>query len=416
MKKVLVFLLALTMLAGLAACGAKEPEVDISGKYYATSCMMDGEEYPCDGEYVKLNSDGTGTVMFIDTEYDIDWVLSGSDFSFTDSDGDKFTGTYADGVLEGVYAGMDYVYDMNGAAPKKGAAAAAPAAEPEEEPEEEPVEEPVEEPAAFEPVGSDLGEYYVELVGVESFEDHNGDPAIRVYYDFTNNSEEVESGSEISVTAKQSGFELVTTYANYEDDVDEYGNDLLNVYPGVTIRCIEELSYNPEAGGTITITLEDWWSDETMTVEVDSANLPGAPAEAREIETIAEPTYTEGWETEGENGDCYFKILSAEVVDAAGYTDYDQVIRFYIEYTNNSDEAGSCWWNSYFYAYQDGIQLETSTAKDENDADEMYSTDVEPGETVECAVCYGLRTDSPVELTLVDSWNDVYIGLCAEVG
>ena len=91
-----------------------EDGIDIAGVYNATSCMIDGEEYPCDGEYVKLNSDGTGTVMFMDTEYDIDWVLSGSDFSFTDSDGDEFTGTYTDGVLEGNYAGIDYVFDING--------------------------------------------------------------------------------------------------------------------------------------------------------------------------------------------------------------------------------------------------------------------------------------------------------------
>lgn len=296
-------------------------------------------------------------------------------------------------------------------------AAAEPMGESAADPEGEPAAEPVEESAAaFEPVGAELGDYYVEVVGVESFDDHLGAPAVRVYYDFTNNADEVRSGSDIYVTAQQNGSELAGTYAHADDDVDEYGNDWLNVYPGVTIRCIEEMSCSPDEGGLITVALEDLGSGESMTVEVDAGNLPGAPAEARAIETIAEPGYTAGWAAEGTYSAGYFKILRAEVVDAADYTVYDQVIRFYIEYTNHSEELSSCWWDSNFSAYQDGVQLDTSAAAVATDEDGMYDTDIAPGETAECAVCFGLRSDSPVELALVDTREDVRIGFCAEAG
>lgn len=412
-RKLMALLLAAMMLLTLCACGKET--VDISGKYYATSCSIDGEEYSCEGEYVVLDEDGTGTLMFMDEEYPIKkWTLSDSDFTFTLEDGDKFTGTYEEGVLDGTFAGMDYVFDMNGAtASKKG-----PAAKAEETAETEPEAETEAAPAASTGVlaEADLGNYHVAVVGVEEFTDASDAPAVRLYYDFTNNSNEKAEGSDINVTGKQSGFELVGTYALSADDVDEYGNEYLYVYPGVTIRCIEELNYNPEAGGNIEFTLKEWYSDDSFTVEVDSANLPGAPAEPLEIVPIADPTYTEGWPTEGEYDECYFKVLDYEVVEADSYSDCEQVIRFYFEYTNNTDEAESAWWNSNFFAYQDGIQLSTDSADDRVDSDDMYSEDIEPGETATCSVCFGLRSDSPVELMLIDSWTDVSIGMRVDLG
>lgn len=413
-RKLMALLLAAMMLLTLCACGKET--VDISGKYYATSCVIDGEEYSCDGEYVLLDEDGTGKMMFMEEEYPIKkWTLSDSDFTFTLEDGDKFTGTYEDGVLDGTFAGMDYVFDMNGATASK----KDPAAKAEETAETEPEAETEAAPAASTGVlaEADLGKYHVAVVGVEEFTDASDAPAVRLYYDFTNNSDDRTGGSDISVEGKQSGIELVSTYAMSQDDVPEYGNSSLYVYPGVTIRCIREFSYNPEAGGTIVFTLEDYWaSDETLTVEVDATNLPGAPAEPLEITPITDPNCTDGWATEGEYDDCYFKLLDFEVVEADSYSDCEQVIRFYFEYTNNTDEAESAWWNSNFTAYQDGIQLSSDSADDRVDSDDMYSEDIEPGETATCSVCFGLRSDSPVELMLIDTWDDIYIGQRCDLG
>lgn len=423
-KRLLTAALALLMIAALTACvGSQE---DISGKYYATSCKIDGVSYSCDGEYVILEDGGTGVLMFMDEEYEIvKWTFSGEDVMFKLDDGDTFTGTYADGVMEGDFAGMDYVFDANGA-PSNALASKANDAQTEEETEPETEEETEQETAQTTAqttaassdalAAGNLGDYYVEVVGVEHFEDIDGEPAIRIYYDFTNNSDELSYGGTLDILAKQSGFELVDTYASYEDDVAEYGNAWLYVYPGVTIRCIEELSYNPEAGGTIVVEMEDWWSDETLTFEVDAADLPGAPASSRAIETISDPSYTQGWPTEGQINDGYFKLLDAEVFEGGSYDDYDQIVRFTFEFTNTSDEETSAWMESYTYAFQDGVELETAYVWDDTDADRMYDTDIAPGETAVCAVCYGLRSDSPVELSISDLWDDTLIGMCVSVG
>ena len=37
--------------------------------------------------------------------------------------------------------------------------------------------------------------------------------------------------------------------------------------------------------------------------------------------------------------------------------------------------------------------------------------DIAPGESIMAAVCFELRSNSPVEVILEDFWNDAYIGL-----
>lgn len=110
MKKILALVLVLTMVFALAACGGGKDGPDISGKYNAVSCMVDGDAYSCEGEYISLKSNGKGTVMFMGTEYSMKWTLKGDKFTFEDEEGDSFSGVYDNGVISGNYAGMDYVF------------------------------------------------------------------------------------------------------------------------------------------------------------------------------------------------------------------------------------------------------------------------------------------------------------------
>lgn len=262
-----------------------------------------------------------------------------------------------------------------------------------------------------ETVAADLGDYHVEVVGVEAFSDTKGQPSMRVYYGFTNNSDEAVSGSEIDVSARECGIKLGTTYASYEDDAAEYGNQWLSVYPGVTIRCVEEFNYIPWFG-TVAVTLEDWWSGDSLTVTFKANELPGAPAEAYSIEQLDDPHYTEGWDTEGRYLDGYFRMLDYEVVPAESYSDYDRVIRFRFEYSNCAQVADRASANAYFRAYQDGVELPTDYAAIAIDEERMFRTNIEPGETAVCAVSFALRSDSPVELVLDEN---ACIGLRADI-
>lgn len=262
-----------------------------------------------------------------------------------------------------------------------------------------------------ESVSAKLGDYRVAVVGVEKISDTRGQPAMRVYYDFTNESDEPVSASEIDVSARQLGLRLGDAYTFYEDDAAEYGNNWLAVYPGVTIRCVEEFHYIPWVGSVV-ITLEDWWTGESMKVSVNAAALPGAPAESFSIAPIAQPDYTDGWADEGACMDGYFRLLDYEVVPAERYSDFDRVLRVRFAYTNRASFPDSAAGNVYITAYQDGVQLQTAYAALAIDEEDRYYEDIGSDETAECAVSFGLRTDSPVELVLDENAR---IGLRADI-
>ena len=285
------------------------------------------------------------------------------------------------------------------------------------------VEEPAAKPEAegapevvFEPVSATIGGYDVTVVGAELFTDTEDKDGIRVYWDFTNTSDETTYPyRNLSVQMEQEGFELNTTYVYYEDDVPEYGNDSLDLRPGISIRCISE--YNCKANGEeISFTIYDWYDeDDALTVEFDPKNLPGRPEQELKMETVSDPVWTESLEAEGYVGeDAYVVIDTAEVVD--GWDSGEEVIRVYFEFTNESEEAASMWWATYYRAFQDGVELEEDWAEEDVAEDENMSLEIEPGETIYCSTCWVLRSDSPVEIEVYDSWSEEYIGCVFAVG
>ncbi len=249
---------------------------------------------------------------------------------------------------------------------------------------------------------ADEYEYEVELVGAELFSDTDGEDAIRVYYDFTNNSDSTKSAlMALTVTATQGGAELVSTYAAFDSEPvaesDYYG---MAVRPGVTIRCAEEYKVDPE-GGTVTLSVERGWFDEnplSFDLELDALT---APADAFEITAIADPDWTDSYEDRGTVDDSYEVFIdNAEVV--TGWED-SEILRVYIDFTNNSDEAASFYMATAAFAYQDGVQLAADYAADAVEEDENYSVEVAPGETIRVTRCFGLRSGSEVEVEIADS-------------
>lgn len=272
-----------------------------------------------------------------------------------------------------------------------------------------------EQEAVFEPVAATIGGYEVTVVGAELFTDTEDKDGIRVYWDFTNTSDETTYPyCDLSVKMEQEGFELNTTYVYSDDDVPEYGNDTRDLRPGTSIRCISE--YNCKATGeAISFTIYDWYDeDDALTVEFDPKNLPGRPEQELKAEAITDPTWTEWMGTEGYVGEeAYIVIDTAEVVP--GWDSGEEVIRIYFEFTNESDEAASMWWATYYRAFQDGIELAEDWAEQDVTEDENTTLEIEPGETIYCAVCWELRSDSPVEIEVYDPWSEEYIGYVFEV-
>ena len=254
-RKIGALLLVLCLLLGLCACGSKGP--DVTGTY---NCIA--ERYGSSDPYaepisetaIELLKNGKGTYSSDGFDFSLEWSIDGETFSgklsFLGVEQD-LNGTLKDGVLEVTYGDIQQVFVKEGV--QAPALDLAPAEEPEAPVDDPPevTEEPVEEEGApeeattaeFEVVSGPVGEYEISIVGAELFEDSDGKDAIRVYWDFTNSSDEtVMPYSDLSTKAEQEGFELNTTYASYDDDVPEYGNDSLYIRPGVTIRCISEYS------------------------------------------------------------------------------------------------------------------------------------------------------------------------------
>ena len=140
---------------------------------------------------------------------------------------------------------------------------------------------------------------------------------------------------------------------------------------------------------------------------LDPKNLPGRPAADLEIAPIDDPTWTDEMSDEGDVDDVHVFIDTAEL--AEGYSGED-LIRIYFDFTNNGDEAGSLWWMTSIRVFQDGVQLSSGSPEDDVEEDENFTTDVEPGGSLRCAGCWELRSDSPVEIEVYDTWTDEFIG------
>lgn len=129
MKRFFTAMLLLALLVSMPAAAARaetpaSPPV-LADLYHAVSCVSDGSDYDCDGEYLELHPDGSGIFLYCGTPYDLHWSLgdepityenSGAfsqvwPFAFTDRDGDEFSGyLFPEGLIYGTYRDYEYAF------------------------------------------------------------------------------------------------------------------------------------------------------------------------------------------------------------------------------------------------------------------------------------------------------------------
>lgn len=274
---------------------------------------------------------------------------------------------------------------------------------------EEAPAEAAEEPAGFQPIELEVEGARIVIQGAEAISDHNGMSALRLYYDFTNTSDGIQDAiSAFDLLAEQDGQELDSTYTDVDDAAPEDDNANLEIYPCVTIRCIKEYTYDPEADDIVTFSVFGNYEDEPAgVIEFDISDLPGAPREPLASEEFSGLIATEGMSSELEYEGAVLKIVDAEVVDGSESDDYSRVMRVYFEFTNTGDEEDSCWNMRTFSAYQDGVEIEQASAEERLDSDELFYERIAPGETVTCSRCFGLRSENPVEV-IVFVFNGIF--------
>lgn len=252
-----------------------------------------------------------------------------------------------------------------------------------------------------------IGDYAVRFVGAEALKDADGKDALRVWYDFTNQSAEVVTAGTLNIDAEQGedADYMAWTYVDSEVSVPEDETDYLAVAPGYTVRCAMLRSFDP-AGGEIAIKAYNW-DGEGVVYHLDPANLPGAPAD--EFVIGATPDTEVAYMFDVAESDDAVELLGIERVK--DWDDEDAVlVRF--RFTNTGDEATSFGMARDTYALQDGYGLESAVYMDGAEEEQENTwTDIAPGESVEVAMAFLLRTDSPVVVTSKDSFlNESYIG------
>ena len=434
MKKLTAILLVLAMALTLCACGGPN-EKDYIGEYVCEAMEAEGMFLnPADlgmDIYMELEEKGEG-IIFFEEEADLEWTIEDEETLILEVDGDEIEAEYAEGViiLELEDVGTMWFVGEDAELPEdvqedleegglgglleglmgeteEPAVEEEPATEEAAPVEEEPAEEEAAAPAEFAPVSGSFDGCDVTIVGAEAIVDIDGKDAIRVYYDFTNTSDESTTAwGDLYFSAEQDGYEAINTYCASEDDAAEYGNDDLYLRPGVSIRCVEEYTMKPD-GGPLTFSITDYWEEEFVTVDFDPANLPGAPTTPLEIEPIMTPTWTDSLSDAGTISEKYdIYIDTAELCESA---DGEPQIRIFFEFTNNSEEATSAWMALSAVAYQDGVQIESDFWAD-SETDVAYGEDVEPGETAYCSITYFLRNDvSPIEIEF-SNWSADNVG------
>ena len=287
---------------------------------YWESCAVDvsgvqTEEYEGDNVVgllgVQINEDGTAYMCAAtDTEiYDGQWQETEDGITIND-DGDIYEFTMKDGKLFLDNDTYDIVFkkskgDINNPSIPHGSLS---------DSEEEDL---INMPGAV--IGSGYvgnEKYYIEIIGAEDIIDVDGEPAIRVYYNFTNYFDYPVSDDEVlGFDVSQGGNDLVDTYAAEDCDV-EY-NYLKKIHTGVTIQCCYIFKYDPY-GGAISFSIcgyDDGEEAGTVDATLDPSNLPGTPAPFV-IKPVADPQWTTNIPGEGTLDDYYYvSVESAELIE-----------------------------------------------------------------------------------------------------
>ncbi len=111
-------------------------------------------------------------------------------------------------------------------------------------------------------------DYYISITRSEVIDGwDDGEKAIRIYFDFTNNSEEATAfWTEATLLAMQDGIELNTTWG--DESVPEEDNNTVDIQPGETITVAECFTLH-DTGSPVAIKVIDYWNGNHLGTTFD---------------------------------------------------------------------------------------------------------------------------------------------------
>lgn len=281
-----------------------------------------------------------------------------------------------------------------------------------------------------------FGKGRITITGTEQFQNEDGENLLRIYYDYTNTSSDAIGqcpGTALNfVNITQDGNELESGYRLSSNDPasipEDHGDDL-TVQPGHTVRQTEIIEFNPD-GGTISVSvylmIGSWVYNKDdlkyFTFEIDPKNLMGAPSKALEYTKITDPKYTKGMPASGTFGDIAvpFEAAITGQYEVVAYDDEEgmKAIRVGLTYKNMADDEWPPCVVLPINAFQDGVSLslgDTWYIDEVTAEDEAFGEYVAPGKTVSCNALFILRSDSPVEVVIETSAQDLHLGMVFKV-
>lgn len=241
-------------------------------------------------------------------------------------------------------------------------------------------------PVELEPAGT-LGDFDVQINGIEMVKDYMGNPAAIIRFSFTNNSEKNASAmGDLQYKAFQNGVQMET--AVISDDSVYNSSDLMKeIQPGVTLEVGAAYKLDSE---TAPIAFEVY---ELLSFNDEKLGKTFEISEGGETVLSEAP----GADTAQEVGKYTVSIVSYKLGE-----DYkgNKAIIFEIGFTNNSDKDASYAFSIDCGVFQDGVELETAIlGSDESTGNSIR--DLKPGAGIAVTAAYLLTSDtSPVEIEM----------------
>ena len=419
-------------LTGILGGKGKGGSAEVLGRYEGVSCMFGDLDLGAEGEWIELKERGQGSLCIMGEEGVFTWTLVGTTFTMNDG-GDDYEGTLEDGVLTVDFYGMVYTFAKDGADVSGSGSLTLPTpAEPEPEPEPEPELEP--QPLADYDwwdgewygwiVVNDAGGSYTEWI--DKFGDCIADISVNDdgtgYFELRDLDDAWICDLEITIGEGSTGMGKLTSGSGSfrEDNAIAPGD--WEVDPAQTMvselehmLCINDTIYVDDEGWfDYYIFLRPWgmdWEDVRTADTSDMLYDDMMPLNyddwyLDEIGGVSAPAGGEGNDLMV-IGDYEALYKGYELVtDNEG----DDAIALYFDFTNNSAEEESVFWALYYYLYQDGVELDSTTVYVNGDSmtwmDDSTMDDVPPGQTRPVCITYKLRdTTTPVELEMTDLYD-----------
>lgn len=407
----LCFLTIILMSMGMSACTKKATSSFVDYGYYKLySVEADGTLYTRDdlgkiglaGVYLWLDEDGYGELFILDNYYYLEWEDGKIDF---ENDKIDYKWNRANLCFDATIDDTDYSFAFR------------------YNKDEGPDYYSRSQAVDYIGLSKELTDAKIEIVGAQYVINHDGNEAMRLYYDFTNKSEDVASArGSVRFEVTQGGVKMsesfiVDSKSEYFADEDE--RDDTRIYPGVTIRFSKVYAFNPIGGDILVKVLTGYGEEEkSFQFAINPDSLSSDRPEQMVIDRIPNPQFTSSLPQEkslGTSDGTYAYTLTFKKMKGITNEKGINVVRLYYEVKNIGKESLTARdLGCEIVAFQDGIELGIGWADRIIEEDNVWE-DIEPGKKLTIAKCYTLleNSDSPVEVIMSTHQEGVLAGMAS---